>query len=105
MAAPARRAAESCSRQSNAPRQRQEPSLRTAGACWLRLRLDLCPSGVRDFLRVTVVIGFALQLHVRQAEQFRVPAVDSQVTALEVLDEDQGEGVIEDGAHLRLARQ
>src|SRR5215471_1792691 len=58
---------------------------------------------VRDFLRVTVVIGFALQLHVRQAEQFRVPAVDSQVTALEVLDEDQGDGVFEDGAQLRLA--
>src|SRR5262245_9392948 len=60
--------------------------------------------GVRDFLRMTVVIGFTFQLYVRRAEQFRVPAVDSQVTALEVLDEDQGAGVIEDGAQLRLAR-
>src|SRR5262245_39558858 len=51
-----------------------------------------------------VVIGFALQLSVRHAKQFLVLAVDSQVTALEVLDEDQGDGVIEDGAQLRLAR-
>src|SRR5262249_18938428 len=60
--------------------------------------------GLRDSLRVMVVIGFALQLRVLHAKQFLVLSVDSQVTALEVLDEDQGDGVIEDGAQLRLAR-
>src|SRR5262245_62519041 len=49
------------------------------------------------------VIGFAFSFDLCHAEQNLTPAVDSQVTALKVFDKDGCDGLVEDGAQLRLA--
>src|SRR5574341_824554 len=59
--------------------------------------------GLGDLPGMYVVIGLAFYLGLRHAVQNLIPAVDPQVTALEVFDKDDGGGIVEDRAHLRLA--
>src|SRR5215510_9266436 len=58
---------------------------------------------VRDLFDVYVVIGLTFYFGIRHAVQNLIPAVDPQVTALKVFDIDGCEGLVEDGAQLRLA--
>src|SRR5215813_13950873 len=59
--------------------------------------------GVCDLLGVHVVSGLAFYLSLRHAEQDFIPAIDPQVMALKVFDKDDCDGMVEDGAQLRLA--